>query len=101
MAWWGRELGRNGWVSRRAEGVGCGASRVAWPYPLVNERASASFESDSGSEEDSNLAGGGIFCSKVPAGRIVRVHDQSSFKTVPMPRFLVHNELRLLLNRSR
>ncbi len=36
-----------------------------------------------------------------PTGRFLPTSDQSSFKIVPMPRFLVNSELLLVSNRSR
>lgn len=46
-------------------------------------------------------ADGGLLGGKDPAGRFLRPHDQSSFRILPMLRFLVNSELLLLPNRSR
>jgi|GEM_PF-3992847 len=43
----------------------------------------------------------GVLSDKHLTGRFLQPRDQSSFRIVPMPRFLVNSELLLLPNRSR
>ena len=43
----------------------------------------------------------GLLGGKDPTGRFLEPRNQSSFRIVPRPRFLVNSELLLLPNRSR